>query len=118
MLIDDLRTLVRIPSVTGSEEAVSERLLEMLGMIPGMAVGLMNEDPATIRADPDWPGEEMPRSTLPIVIGRFGRPARPTDRARRAHRRRPGRRPRDLDGRPVGRRDPRRRSCTVAAPAT
>ena len=26
MLIDDLRTLVRIPSVTGSEEAVSERL--------------------------------------------------------------------------------------------
>ena len=74
MLIDDLRTLVRIPSVTGSEEAVSERLLEMLGMIPGMAAGLMNEDPATIRADPDWPGEEMPRSALPIVIGRFGRP--------------------------------------------
>ena len=74
MLIDDLRTLVRIPSVTGSEEAISERLLEMLGMIPGMAAGLMNQDPATIRADPDWPGEEMPRSALPIVIGRFGRP--------------------------------------------
>ena len=74
LLIDDLRTLVRIPSVTGSEEAISERLLEMLGMIPGMAAGLMNEDPATIRADPDWPGEEMPRSALPIVIGRFGRP--------------------------------------------
>ena len=27
-----------------------------------------------LRADPDWPGEEVPRSSLPIVIGRFGRP--------------------------------------------
>ena len=31
-------------------------------------------DPAAIRADPDWPGEEMPRTSLPVVIGRAGRP--------------------------------------------
>ena len=32
-------------------------------------------EPAAIRADPDWPGEEMPRTSLPVVIGRAGRPA-------------------------------------------
>jgi acetylornithine deacetylase len=26
-----------------------------------------------VRADPDWPGEEMPRASLPVVIGRAGR---------------------------------------------
>src|SRR4029079_12493458 len=25
-------------------------------------------------ADPDWPGAEMPRSSLPVVVGRLGRP--------------------------------------------
>lgn len=74
MLVDDLRALVRIPSITGSEEAVSERLLELLSLIPGVAAGAFTHDPAVIRADPDWPGEEMPRATLPVVVGRFGRP--------------------------------------------
>ena len=72
-LIDDLRALVRIPSVTGSEEPVADRLVEMLGTIPGVAVGLLSADPVEIRSDPDWPGEEMPRATLPIVIARAGR---------------------------------------------
>jgi acetylornithine deacetylase len=27
-----------------------------------------------VRADPDWPGDEMPRARLPIVLGRLGRP--------------------------------------------
>ena len=29
-------------------------------------------DPTAVRADPDWPGEEMPRTSLPVVIGRAG----------------------------------------------
>jgi acetylornithine deacetylase len=74
MLLDDLRTLVHTRSITGSEEAVADLLVEMLSEIQGVAVGLILEDPETIRADPDWPGEEMPRSTLPIVIARLGRP--------------------------------------------
>ena len=46
----------------------------MLGTIPGVAVGTMDLDPAAIRADPDWPGAEVPRSTLPVVLARMGRP--------------------------------------------
>ena len=29
-------------------------------------------DPASVRADRDWPGEEMARTALPVVIGRAG----------------------------------------------
>ncbi|MGZ8501950.1 MAG: M20 family metallopeptidase, partial [Candidatus Limnocylindrales bacterium] len=72
-LLGDLRALVRIPSVTGSEEAVSDWLTGALRGIPGVAVERLAPDPATIRADPDWPGEEMDRTTLPLVIGRLGR---------------------------------------------
>jgi acetylornithine deacetylase len=39
----------------------------------GLMVETVRPDPATIRADPDWPGEEMPRRSLPVVIGRTGR---------------------------------------------
>jgi acetylornithine deacetylase len=67
-----LRELVRIPSVTGSEDAVQERVAASLGEI-GVAVERHAPDPAVARADPDWPGEEMARSTLPIVVGRIGR---------------------------------------------
>ncbi len=71
-LIADLRALVRIPSITGSEEAAAAWAAEALREI-GLAVEVVAADPATIRRDPDWPGEEMPRSTLPVVIGRAGR---------------------------------------------
>ena len=30
--------------------------------------------PADVRGDPDWPGEEVPRTSLPIVVGRLGKP--------------------------------------------
>src|SRR6185503_14673081 len=33
----------------------------------------LEPDPTEARADPDWPGEEMCRDTLPIVLGRLGR---------------------------------------------
>ncbi|HYL40007.1 MAG TPA: ArgE/DapE family deacylase [Candidatus Binatus sp.] len=71
---DTLRALVRVPSVTGDEDAVQDlmaRLLEELGC----RVERLSPDPATVaRDDPDWPGAEMPRATLPIVVGRMGRP--------------------------------------------
>ncbi|HUP54450.1 MAG TPA: M20/M25/M40 family metallo-hydrolase, partial [Methylomirabilota bacterium] len=71
-LLDDLRALVRIPSVTGSEERVAAWAAEALGAL-GLDVQLVTPDPAVIRADPDWPGQEMDRATLPVVIGRAGR---------------------------------------------
>jgi acetylornithine deacetylase len=74
-LAADLAALVRIPSITGSEEAVSAWLAGALEAILGVAVERLAPDPAIVRADPAWPGEEMPRSALPIVLGRLGRPS-------------------------------------------
>lgn len=71
-LVDDLRALVRIPSITGSEERVAEWAAEALRELR-LDVELVAPDPAGIRADPDWPGQEMHRTSLPIVIGRAGR---------------------------------------------
>jgi acetylornithine deacetylase len=71
-LLEDLQALVRIPSVTGSEEAVAAWAVEALRGL-GLAVEVVSPDPAQVRADPAWPGEEMARSTLPVVIGRAGR---------------------------------------------
>lgn len=53
---------------------MADWLAAALGAIPSVAVERIAPDPATVRADPEWPGEEMPRSTLPIVLGRLGRP--------------------------------------------
>ena len=72
-LVDDLAAIVRIPSVTGSEEAVAEDLAQRLAGT-GMAVELLRPDPVSIRSDPAWPGEETSRSSLPVIIGRLGRP--------------------------------------------
>jgi acetylornithine deacetylase len=71
-LLDDLRAIVRIPSVTGSEEAVQADLAARLAAT-GMRVETPPSDPAAIRADPAWPGEETQRASLPVVIGRLGR---------------------------------------------
>lgn len=71
-LLDDLVGLIRIPSITGSEEAVAEDAARRLEAI-GMRVERLFPDPAAIRADPDWPGEETVRTALPVVIGRIGR---------------------------------------------
>jgi acetylornithine deacetylase len=70
---DELQALVRIPSITGREEAAAAELAIRLGAA-GMAVDWLLPDPAAIRADPAWPGEETERTTLPVVIGRLGRP--------------------------------------------
>jgi acetylornithine deacetylase len=71
-LLDDLRALVRIPSITGGEEAVAAEAARRLAAA-GAAVERIEADPAAIRADPEWPGEETTRSSLPLVFGRIGR---------------------------------------------
>lgn len=69
----ELRALVRTPSVTGDETAVTDLAARLLADA-GAAVERLDVDPATIEADPDFPGTEMPRVTLPLAIGRLGRP--------------------------------------------
>jgi acetylornithine deacetylase len=71
-LLADLRALVRIPSITGSEDAVAAWAATALREA-GLSVEVLSPDPAVIRADADWTGEEMPRTSLPVVIGRAGR---------------------------------------------
>jgi len=70
-LVGDLRALVRVPSITGSEERVAAWAADALRDV-GMRVEVVRADPVAIRADPAWPGEEMPRTSLPVVIGRAG----------------------------------------------
>ena len=115
-LTRDLVDLVRIPSITGREEDIAA---EMVGRLEGLglAVEVFHPDPAIFREDPDWPGEETQRASLPVVIGRLGRPGgrasscRATWTSSRLAIPPPGRRS-------VGRRDPRRRACSAAARAT
>lgn len=71
-MVADLAALIGIPSVTGSEDDVAAWAAGALRDL-GLAVEVVTPDPAVIRADPDWPGEEMKRTALPVVIGRAGR---------------------------------------------
>ncbi len=68
----ELRSLVRTPSITGDETAVMDLGARLLGEA-GARVERFDADPATIEADPDHPGAEMPRTTLPLAFGRLGR---------------------------------------------
>ncbi len=72
--IADLARLVTVPSVTGDERAVQDLVAELLAGI-GCAVERVETDPAVFAlTDPDWPGQEMPRTELPVVVGRLGHP--------------------------------------------
>ncbi|TMF39035.1 MAG: ArgE/DapE family deacylase [Chloroflexi bacterium] len=71
-LREDLAALVRIRSITGDEEAVAADVATRLRQA-GIGVEVVSPDPAAIRADPAWPGEETTRVSLPVVIGRLGR---------------------------------------------
>jgi acetylornithine deacetylase len=71
-VVADLRALVAIQSVTGSEEAIAADAAQRL-TTAGMAVEVIRPDPGTVRSDPAWPGEETTRTSLPVVIGRLGR---------------------------------------------
>jgi len=72
----DLRTLIRIPSITGSEEAVQAEMERLFREI-GLETVCIETDPAAFATDPDFPGAEMPRTSLPVVTGRLGRPGGP-----------------------------------------
>jgi acetylornithine deacetylase len=71
---ETLRDLVRIPSITGDEVAIQDRMAALLGELGG-TIERLDPDPAAFeRDDPDWPGAEMPRDRLPIVLARWGPP--------------------------------------------
>jgi len=70
-LLADLQTMIRIPSITGSEESIAVWAAEALAGL-GLAVETIDPSLDDVRRDPAWPGEEMPRSSLPVVIGRTG----------------------------------------------
>ncbi len=72
-LAEALVELVRTPSITGDEDSVQAQLADRLEAL-GLTVEVFHPDPAAIRSDPAWPGEEVSRTSLPVVIGRVGRP--------------------------------------------
>lgn len=66
----DLAAIVQIPSLTGNETDVqTEVALRMT--TAGLDVTRLDIDPATITADPDYPGMEAARTVLPVVAGRL-----------------------------------------------
>jgi len=67
-----LAELIRIRSITGTEDGVQDAVAARLAEI-GVRPERIETDPAVAAADPDWPGAEMPRTTLPAVLGRIGR---------------------------------------------
>src|SRR3954447_23159014 len=62
-LARDAGALVRVPSVTGDERAALERLRELASAL-GLEADLHRHDLAALRAHPDHPGEEAPRTEL------------------------------------------------------
>ena len=62
-LAADLSALVRIPSLTGEERAALTWLAERAEAL-GLRAELVEHDLAALRAHPDHPGEEAPRSEL------------------------------------------------------
>ena len=58
-------------SITGSEEVVADWSAGALQEL-GLTVEVVRPDLPELRADPAWPGMEMPRATLPVVVGRTG----------------------------------------------
>jgi acetylornithine deacetylase len=72
-VLADLQELIRIPSITGSEELVTDWAANALGDV-GLEVQRLSPDLESVREDGAWPGEEMPRTSLPVVIARAGQP--------------------------------------------
>ena len=70
-LESELRALVQIRSITGSEDEIQDACAGLLDEA-GLSVRRIDTDPTAFRSDPDWPGEEMPRTSLPVVEGVLG----------------------------------------------
>lgn len=67
----ELRAILAIPSVTGDEESVQAAIAGLMAE-SGLVVERVATDPVELAGDPDWPGSEVDRATLPVVIGRAG----------------------------------------------
>jgi acetylornithine deacetylase len=65
-----LLDLLAIPSITGDEGAARDAVAGMLGAA-GLEVDAWDADPAELAADPDFPGSERDRTTLPLTAGRL-----------------------------------------------
>lgn len=74
---DDLLAVLAIPSITGNEEAMRAEIVRRIEAA-ALAARTWDADPAALAADPDFPGAEMPRRTLPLAAGILagGRPGR------------------------------------------
>lgn len=70
----DLDRLLRIPSVTGDERAVQDVVAELLEDA-GARVERFDVPLTEVAADPDFPGTEVERDSLPIVVGHLGHAA-------------------------------------------
>jgi acetylornithine deacetylase len=69
----ELEAILAIPSVTGDEEAVQAAMADLMAE-SGLRVDRVATDPGELSRDPDWPGSEVDRTSLPVVIGRVGHP--------------------------------------------
>lgn len=74
-LRERLVDLVRIPSITGDEEAAIRRIADWLS-VAGAEVDYWYDGIAKLVGDPDYPGHEIERAWLPVVAGMI-RGARP-----------------------------------------
>lgn len=74
-ILADLLALLAIPSVTGDETGARDVVAAQMAAA-GLEVRAWDADPAELAADPDFPGSERPRTTLPLAAGhlRGGRP--------------------------------------------
>lgn len=73
-----LLDLVAIPSITGDEGAARDAVAARMTRL-GLDASSWDADPVALEADPDHPGAEMPRTTLPLAAGTL-RGARPGPR--------------------------------------
>ncbi len=73
----DLLDLLAIPSITGDEGAARDVVAGLMSRA-GLEVRSWDVDPVALSRDPDHPGSEMPRSSLPLAAGtlRGARPGR------------------------------------------
>jgi acetylornithine deacetylase len=74
-ITERLRAIVATPSITGTEDAVQDQMAGIMEEI-GLDVRRVETDPAELARDPDFPGMEVERTTLPVVAGHLdtGRP--------------------------------------------
>ncbi len=70
-ILERLSELVAVPSLTGTEEDIQELIAARMAA-DGLDVQRLAPDPTTVETDPDWPGSEVERSSLPIVAGSLG----------------------------------------------